>query len=40
MMQGTQSQGFVTTSRDWDREGGGMGVQEGRDVCIPNADSH
>ena len=40
MRQGTQSQGFVTTSRGWDREGGGRGVQEGRDVCIPNADSH
>ena len=37
MTQGAQIWCSVTT-RGWDGAGGGMGIQEGGNICIPMAD--
>ena len=36
---GTPKPGLYDNLRGWDGEGDGKGVQEGGDICIPNADS-
>ena len=38
MMQGTQSVPY-NNLKGWGGDRGGTGVQEGGDICIPNANS-
>ena len=38
-VSGNSNQGLCINLEEWDGEGDRKGVQEGRDICIPMADS-